>query len=34
MNLYQNKELFQDAVVAAAQRFGILEIYVEKDYYQ
>jgi predicted nucleotidyltransferase component of viral defense system len=33
MNLYQNKELFQDAVVAAAQRFGILEIYVEKDYW-
>jgi len=33
MNLYQNKELFQDAVVAAAQRFGILEIYIEKDYW-
>ncbi|HMH23649.1 MAG TPA: nucleotidyl transferase AbiEii/AbiGii toxin family protein [Puia sp.] len=33
MNLHQNKELFRDAVAAAAQRFRILEIYIEKDYW-
>ncbi len=33
MKLHQNKELFQDAVLAASQRFGIPEIYVEKDYW-
>ena len=33
MNLHQNKDLFKDAVIAASQRFGIPEIYVEKDYW-
>lgn len=33
LNLHQNKELFRDAILAASQRFGIPEIYVEKDYW-
>ena len=33
MNLHTNNQLFQDAVVAAAQRFNIPEIYIEKDYW-
>ncbi len=33
MNLHQNKDLFKEAVIAASQRFGIPEIYVEKDYW-
>lgn len=33
MKLHQNNELFQDAVLSASQRFGIPEIYVEKDYW-
>lgn len=33
MKLHENKELFQDAVVATSQQFGIKEIYVEKDYW-
>ncbi len=33
MNLHENTELFKDAVLAASQRFGIPEIYVEKDYW-
>jgi len=33
LNLHQNKELFKDAVIAASQRVGIPEIYVEKDYW-
>ena len=33
MKLHQNKELFQDAVLSASQRFAIPEIYVEKDYW-
>ncbi len=33
MRLHENKELFQDAVVAASQQLGINEIYVEKDYW-
>lgn len=33
MNLHKNRELFRDAVLAASQRFGIPEIYVEKDYW-
>lgn len=33
MNLHENKELFQDAVVATSQQLGIQEIYVEKDYW-
>jgi len=33
MNLHTNKQLFQDAVIATAQRFNIPEIYIEKDYW-
>lgn len=33
MKLHQNKVLFKDAVLAASQRFGIPEIYIEKDYW-
>ena len=33
MNLHENKTLFEDAVLAASQRFGIPEIYIEKDYW-
>jgi len=33
MNLHTNKQLFQDAVIATAQRFSIPEIYIEKDYW-
>ena len=33
MNLHQDKALFRDAVLAASQRFGIPQIYVEKDYW-
>lgn len=33
MNLHENTDLFKDAVLAASQRFGIPEIYVEKDYW-
>jgi len=33
MNLHTNNQLFQDAVIAAAQQFNIPEIYIEKDYW-
>lgn len=33
MKLHENKELFQDAVTATSQQKGILEIYIEKDYW-
>ena len=33
MGLHQNKDLFRNAVLAASQRFGIPEIYIEKDYW-
>ncbi|HEY4196439.1 MAG TPA: nucleotidyl transferase AbiEii/AbiGii toxin family protein, partial [Mucilaginibacter sp.] len=33
MHLHENSELFRDAVLAAAQQFGIQEIYIEKDYW-
>ncbi|MEA3288356.1 MAG: nucleotidyl transferase AbiEii/AbiGii toxin family protein [Candidatus Marinimicrobia bacterium] len=33
MNLHENEELFQDAVVATAQMLDIPEIFVEKDYW-
>lgn len=33
LKLHENRELFQDAVVAAAQMFDIPEIFVEKDYW-
>lgn len=33
MNLHNNNPLFQDAVIATAQRFNIPEIYIEKDYW-
>ena len=32
MRLHENKELFQDAVLATSQIKGISEIYIEKDY--
>lgn len=33
MRLHENKALFSDAIQAAAQKFQIPEIYVEKDYW-
>lgn len=33
MKLHENKELFQDAVIATSQQKGIPEIYIEKDYW-
>jgi hypothetical protein len=33
MTLHENPELFQQAVTATAQRLGLKEIYVEKDYW-
>lgn len=33
MRLHENKDLFADAILAAAQMFNIPEIYVEKDYW-
>lgn len=33
MKLHENKELFQDAITATSQQKGILEIYIEKDYW-
>jgi predicted nucleotidyltransferase component of viral defense system len=33
MKLHENKELFRDAILAAAQQKGVREIYVEKDYW-
>lgn len=33
MNLHSNRELFIDAITATSQHMGILEIYVEKDYW-
>lgn len=33
MNLHENKTLFRDAILAAAQQLNIPEIYVEKDYW-
>ncbi len=33
MNLHENKKLFTDAVLAAAQHLGINPIFVEKDYW-
>lgn len=33
MRLHENKELFQNAVIATSQQIGIREIYVEKDYW-
>lgn len=32
MNLHQDKNLFQDAVLVTAQQLKIPEIYIEKDY--
>lgn len=31
MKLHENKELFQEAVLATSQMMGIPEIYIEKD---
>ncbi len=33
MILYEDKKQFKDAVLATAQRIGISEIYIEKDYW-
>ena len=33
MNLHQNAKLFKEAVRATAQQMGILDIYIEKDYW-
>ena len=33
MNLHQNRQIFADAVRAAAQRYKIQEIFIEKDYW-
>lgn len=33
MKLHKNKELFLDAIAAAAQRYNIPEVYIEKDYW-
>ena len=33
MNLHENKELFRDAIIATSQLKGVVEIYVEKDYW-
>ncbi|WP_298505628.1 nucleotidyl transferase AbiEii/AbiGii toxin family protein [uncultured Maribacter sp.] len=33
MKLHENKELFEQAVKATAERMGILDIYIEKDYW-
>jgi len=33
MKLHENKELFQDAIIATSQQLGIKEIYIEKDYW-
>jgi predicted nucleotidyltransferase component of viral defense system len=33
MKLHENKDLFNDAVLAASQHFNIPEIYIEKDYW-
>jgi len=33
MKLHENKELFQDAIIATSQQLDIKEIYIEKDYW-
>lgn len=33
MKLHENKELFEEAILATAQQKGIPEIYIEKDYW-
>lgn len=33
MKLHENEELFQQAVQVTAERMGILDIYIEKDYW-
>jgi predicted nucleotidyltransferase component of viral defense system len=33
MKLHTNKELFKDAIIATAQKQGIKEIFIEKDYW-
>jgi predicted nucleotidyltransferase component of viral defense system len=33
MRLHENKELFEDAIIAASQRLDIPQIYIEKDYW-
>lgn len=33
MRLHENQPLFRQAVQVTAQRMGILDIYIEKDYW-
>lgn len=33
MKLHENKELFEEAILAASQLLNIPEIYIEKDYW-
>ena len=33
MRLHENKDLFNQAIRATAERMGILDIYIEKDYW-
>ncbi|NQT59226.1 MAG: nucleotidyl transferase AbiEii/AbiGii toxin family protein [Bacteroidetes bacterium] len=33
MKLHENRELFEEAILAASQSLNILEIYIEKDYW-
>jgi len=33
MKLHENTDLYNDAITATAQRLGIREIYIEKDYW-
>ena len=33
MNLHENKKLFTDAVLAAAEQLDIKAVYIEKDYW-
>jgi len=33
MNLHQNKTLFKDAIKITATQMGMLDIYIEKDYW-
>ena len=33
MKLHENEQLFRQAVQATAERMGILDIYIEKDYW-
>jgi hypothetical protein len=32
MKLHKDKDTFESAIVAAAEHFGISDVYIEKDY--